>query len=209
MVPQEFLKYRLDELSKTFNVLIFWPTFDFSEYVFSEDSLTEIVALYHELIGAYLPEGVRPFGYIGYCLGGVISLMMARLMQEAEGYYPLVYMLDSWPEVTFKESYEYDEVDEHGLNYDDLPEFLKNRLRFVRMISKNTDIPTYDGYTVLFAATICEGHDIPENKNYWKSKCSKLKIYDLPGTHDDIVCGDIHSDFIVKKVNKDYNKKHK
>lgn len=209
MVPQEFLKYRMDELSKTFNVLIFWPTFDFSEYVFSEDSLTEIVALYHELIGAYLPEGVRPFGYIGYCLGGVISLMMARLMQEAEGYYPLVYMLDSWPEVTFKESYEYDEVDEHGLNYDDLPEFLKNRLRFVRMISKNTEIPTYDGYTVLFAATICEGHDIPENKNYWKSKCSNLKIYDLPGTHDDIVCGDIHSDFVVKKVNKDYNKKNK
>ena len=209
MVPQEFLKYRMDELSKTFNVLIFWPTFDFSEYVFSEDSLTEIIKLYHELIGAYVPDGVRPFGYIGYCLGGVIALMMAKMMQEAEGYYPVVYMLDSWPEVTFKESFEYDDVDEHGLNYDDLPEFLKNRLRFVRAISKDTTIPSYDGYTVLFSATICEGHDIPENKAYWQSLCPKLKIYDLPGTHDDIVCGDIHSDFVVRKVNKDYNKKNK
>ncbi len=207
MVPQEFLKYRMDELSKTFNVLIFWPTFDFSEYVFSEDSLTEIVGLYHELVGVYVPEGVHPFGYIGYCLGGVISLMMAKMMQEEAGYYPKVYMLDSWPEVTFKESYEYDGVDELGLNYDDLPEFLKNRLRFVRAISKDTVIPSYDGYTILFAATICEGHDIEENKNYWRSKCSQLKIYDLPGTHDDIVCGDIYSDFVVKKVNKDFNKK--
>ena len=207
MVPQEFLKYRMDELSKTFNVLIFWATFDFSEYVFSEDSLTEIVKLYHELIGAYVPNGVRPFGYIGYCLGGVIALMMAKIMQEAEGYYPVVYMLDSWPEVTFKESFEYDEVDEHGLNYDDLPEFLKNRLRFVRAISKDTTIPSYNGYTVLFSATICEGHDIPENKAYWQSLCPRLKIYDLPGTHDDIVCGDIHSDFVVRKVNKDFNKK--
>ena len=204
MVPQEYLKYRMDELSKTFNVLIFWPTFDFSE-----DSLTEIVKLYHELISAYVPEGVRPFGYIGYCLGGVISLMMAKLMQEAEGYYPVVYMLDSWPEVTFKESFEYDQVDEHGLNYDDLPEFLKNRLRFVRAISKDTTIPSYDGYTVLFSATICEGHDIPENKAFWQSLCPKLKIYDMPGTHDDVVCGDIHSDFVVRKVNKDYNKKNK
>ena len=209
MVPQEYLKYRMDELSKTFNVLIFWPTFDFSEYVFSEDSLTEIVKLYHELISAYVPEGVRPFGYIGYCLGGVISLMMAKLMQEEEGYYPVVYMLDSWPEVTFKESFEYDQVDEHGLNYDDLPEFLKNRLRFVRAISKDTTIPSYDGYTVLFSATICEGHDIPENKAFWQSLCPKLKIYDMPGTHDDVVCGDIHSDFVVRKVNKDYNKKNK
>ena len=209
MVPQENLKYRMDELSKTFNVLVFWPTFDFSEYVFSEDSLTEIVKLYHELISAYVPEGVLPFGYIGYCLGGVISLMMAKLMQEAEGYYPVVYMLDSWPEVTYKESFEYDEVDEHGLNYDDLPEYLKNRLRFVRAISKGTVIPHYDGYTVLFSATICEGHDIPENKAFWQSLCPKLKIYDLPGTHDDIVCGDIHSDFVVRKVNKDYNKKNK
>ncbi len=209
MVPQENLRYRMDELSKTFNVLVFWPTFDFSEYVFSEDSLTEIVKLYHELISAYVPKGVLPFGYIGYCLGGVISLMMAKLMQEAEGYYPVVYMLDSWPEVTYKESYEYDEVDELGLNYDDLPDYLKNRLRFVRAISKGTVIPHYDGYTVLFSATICEGHDIPENKAFWQSLCPKLKIYDLPGTHDDIVCGDIHSDFVVRKVNKDYNKKNK
>ena len=209
MVPQEFLKYRMDELSKTFNVLIFWPTFDFAEYGFSEDSLTEIVKLYHELISAYVPVGVRPFGYIGYCLGGVIALMMAKYMSEDEGYEPAVYMLDSWPEVTFKESYEYEEVDEHGLNYDDLPEFLKNRLRFVRAISKDTTIPSYDGYTVLFAATICEGHDIAENKAYWQSLCPRLKIYDLPGTHDDIVCGDIHSDFVVRKVNKDYNKMNK
>ena len=208
MVPQEYLKYRMDELSKTFNVLIFWPTFDFSEYVFSEDSLTEIVALYHEFAEALLPEGIRPFGYIGYCLGGVIALMMARLMHEEQGYYPVLYMLDSWPEVTFKESFEYDEVDEHGLNYDDLPEFLKNRLRFVRRISKNTNIPSYDGYTVFFAATICEGHNIDENKEYWKSKCKRIRIYDLPGTHDDIVCGDIHADFIVKKVNKDYRKNY-
>ena len=57
--------------------------------------------------------------------------------------------------------------------------------------------------------TICEGHDIPENKAFWQSLCPKLKIYDLPGTHDDIVCGDIHSDFVVRKVNKDYNKKNK
>jgi amino acid adenylation domain-containing protein/non-ribosomal peptide synthase protein (TIGR01720 family) len=209
MVPQEFLKYRMDELSKTFNVLVFWPTFDFADYGFSEDSLSEIIKLYHELVYIYLPDGVRPFGYIGYCLGGVISLMMAKLMQEAEGYYPVVYMLDSWPEVTFKESFEYEEVDEHGLNYDDLPEFLKNRLRFVRAISKDTVLPKYDGYTVLFAATICEGHDIPQNKAYWQSLCPKIKIYDLPGTHDDIVCGDIHTDFVVRKVNKDYNKKNK
>jgi len=111
--------------------------------------------------------------------------------------------------VTYKESFEYDEVDEHGLNYDDLPDYLKNRLRFVRAISKGTTIPSYDGYTVLFSATICEGHDIPENKAFWQSLCPKLKIYDMPGTHDDIVCGDIHSDFVVRKVNKDYNKKNK
>lgn len=209
MVPQEYLTYRMNELSKTFNVLIFWPTFDFAEYGFSEDSLNEIVGLYHDIIGLYLPDDVHPFAYIGYCLGGVIALMMARLMDDAEGCHPLVYMLDSWPEVTFKESYEYDEVDEHGLNYDDLPEFLKNRLRFVRMISKDTVIPTYDGYSVLFAASICEGHDIEENKNFWRSKCSNLKIYDLPGTHDEIVCSDIHSDFVVKIVNKDYNKAKK
>ena len=209
MVPQEFLKYRLDELSKTFNVLIFWPTFDFAEYGFSEDSLSEIVALYHELLWVYIPEGVKPFGYIGYCLGGVIGLMMARMMYDDTGDLPVVYMLDSWPEVTFKESYEYDGVDEHGLDYDDLPEFLKNRLRFVRTISKDTHIPTYDGYTVFFAATICEGHDIQENKEFWKSKCSNIKIYDVPGTHDDIVCRDIHTDLVVRKVNKDYNKKNK
>lgn len=209
MVPQEFLKYRLDELSKTFNVLIYWPTFDFADYGFSEDSLSEIVALYHEALWVYLPEGVKPFGYIGYCLGGVIALMMARMMQDEAGYKPVVYMLDSWPEVTFKESYEYDGVDEHGLDYSDLPEFLKNRLRFVRAISKDTTIPSYDGYSVLFAATICEGHDIQENKDFWKSKCSNIKIYDLPGDHDDVVCRDIHTDFVVKKVNKDYNKKNK
>ncbi len=207
MVPQEYLGYRMNELSKTFNVLIFWPTFDFAEYGFSEDSLQDIVGLYHELVCCYLPEGVLPFGYIGYCLGGVIALMLASMMSKERKYYPLVYMLDSWPEVTFKESYEYDGVDEHGLDYDDLPEFLKNRLRFVRKISKGTTISTYDGYSVLFAATICEGHDIAQNKEFWKSKCSRLKIYDLPGTHDDIVCLDIHSDFVVKKVNKDFNKK--
>ena len=33
----------------------------------------------------------------------------------------------------------------------------------------------------------------------------------LNGLEDriDIVCGDIHSDFVVRKVNKDYNKKNK
>lgn len=200
------------------------------------DGIENMASFYRKLITDIQPTG--PYRLGGWCLGGLLSVEIAKQFKELGQTVEVIYALDTFAynekERAIVKKYEEENFLIKLLAYDPLfrrfPEEHKNRMIEVSNLEyKNLSeyIPVqYDGEMILFKAL--QKQELPENldanvvqgiedmnfsmmpkmDNGWNNLAKNLTIYPMHATHNTMMEGE-HLEYIAEVINNDLNKRDK
>ena len=158
-----YTKYYLDELSKYFSVFQIEWIGDHFEYMFADDDMNEVVAMYYTLLDTYLPDDANIVAFTGHCFGGELAYRVCGEWSRRHQQMPVVSLLDT----TWTRFNEYPNAWSRILPYLPLDEMKKidpeaetkvhhtvRMTQVVGQILKSPEVPPYSGKVLLHKALL-------------------------------------------------------
>ena len=201
---QEFL----NRLTERFSVLVFEPIGEHYKYLFLNETFTDLLNLYFDIIRFKLPKDAEIFGFSGICWGGVIAYHLADMYRNSYAEKPYVFLIDSFLYSDEERECLRDKmknVDLSSANFSVTgADYHDYEHRSEAAVSKMEDLhpyPAYDGPVVLFSSEKNGCDDFKKaNLAHWKQLAPRIEIIAIDDDHIRVCEAEEHFSTYLKKI---------